>query len=125
LLEVLKAWNIKQVVVTRLERLAGDAMLSPWLMKEIKKLGAELVSIAEPGRWDDPIQKLLLTMVVINRPGQSHCDRVLWTFESLKGMADRHELRARSRMTLAELNAVLIILAKENKITIEPKRTGR
>ena len=32
-------------------------------MKEIKKLGAELVSIAEPGRWEDPTQKLLLTMV--------------------------------------------------------------
>jgi DNA invertase Pin-like site-specific DNA recombinase len=38
-------------------------MLSLWLMKEIKKLGAELVSIAEPGRWVDPTQKLLLTMV--------------------------------------------------------------
>ena len=32
-------------------------------MKEIKKLGAELGSIAEPGRWEDPNQKLLLTMV--------------------------------------------------------------
>ena len=38
-------------------------MLSLWLMKEIKKPGAELVSIAEPGRWEDPTQKLLLTMV--------------------------------------------------------------
>jgi len=37
-------------------------MLSLWLMKEIKRW-AELVSIAEPGRWDDPPQKLLLTMV--------------------------------------------------------------
>ncbi|MDQ1254762.1 MAG: hypothetical protein QG646_4032, partial [Euryarchaeota archaeon] len=24
------------------------------ILKEIKKLGAELVSIAEPGRWEDP-----------------------------------------------------------------------
>jgi site-specific DNA recombinase len=63
LLETLKAGNIKQVIVTRLDRLARDTMLSLWLMKEIKKLGAELVSIAEPGRWDDPTQKLLLTMV--------------------------------------------------------------
>lgn len=63
LLEALKAGDIKQVIVTRLDRLARDTMLSLWLMKEIKKLGAELVSIAEPGRWEDPTQKLLLTMV--------------------------------------------------------------
>jgi DNA invertase Pin-like site-specific DNA recombinase len=63
LLETLKAGDIQQVIVTRLDRLARDTMLSLWLMKEIKKLGAELVSIAEPGRWEDPTQKLLLTMV--------------------------------------------------------------
>ena len=63
LLEALKAGDVKQVIVTRLDRLARDTMLSLWLMKEIKKLGAELVSIAEPGRWEDPTQKLLLTMV--------------------------------------------------------------
>ena len=63
LLEALKAGNIQQVVVTRLDRLARDTMLSLWLLKEVKKLGAELVSIAEPGRWEDPTQKLLLTMV--------------------------------------------------------------
>ena len=59
----MKAEDIKQVIVTRLDRLARDTMLSLWLMKEIKKLGAELVSIAEPGRWEDPTQKLLLTTV--------------------------------------------------------------
>ena len=63
LLEALKAEDIMQVIVTRMDRLARDTMLSLWLMKEIKKLGAELVSIAEPGRWEDPTQKLLLTMV--------------------------------------------------------------
>jgi site-specific DNA recombinase len=63
LLENLKTGEVKQVIVTRLDRLARDTMLSLWLMKEIKKLGAELVSIAEPGRWEDPTQKLLLTMV--------------------------------------------------------------
>lgn len=63
LLENLKAGDIQQVIVTRLDRLARDTMLSLWLMKEIKKLGAELVSIAEPGLWEDPTQKLLLTMV--------------------------------------------------------------
>ncbi len=49
LLEALKAGDIKQVIVTRLDRLARDTMLSLWLMKEIKKLGAELASIAEGG----------------------------------------------------------------------------
>ena len=63
LLEALKAGDVTQVVITRLDRLARDTMLSLWLMKEIKKLGADLVSIAEPGRWEDPTQKLLLTMV--------------------------------------------------------------
>jgi site-specific DNA recombinase len=63
LLETLKTGDIQHVIVTRLDRLARDTMLSLWLMKEIKKLGAELVSIAEPGRWEDPTQKLLLTMV--------------------------------------------------------------
>jgi site-specific DNA recombinase len=63
LLETLKAGNINHVIVTRLDRLARDTMLSLWLMKEIKKMGAELISIAEPGRWEDPTQKLLLTMV--------------------------------------------------------------
>ncbi|MFZ3147787.1 MAG: recombinase family protein [Methanothrix sp.] len=63
LLETLKEGYIQQVVVTRLDRLARDTMLSLWLLKEIKKLGSELVSIAEPGRWEDPTQKLLLTMV--------------------------------------------------------------
>lgn len=63
LLEALKAGDIDQVIVTRLDRLARDTMLSLWLMKEIKKLGAELVSTTEPGRWEDPTQKLLLTMV--------------------------------------------------------------
>ena len=55
LLEALKAGDIKQVTVTR-DRLARHTMLSLWLMKEVKKLGAELVSIAELGRWEDPTQ---------------------------------------------------------------------
>ena len=63
MLEALKAEDIEQVIVTRLDKLARDTMRSLWLMKEIKKFGAELVSIAEPGRWEDPNQKLLLTMV--------------------------------------------------------------
>jgi hypothetical protein len=37
--------DINQVIITTLDRLARDTMLSLWLMKEIKTLGAELVSI--------------------------------------------------------------------------------
>lgn len=60
-LEALKTGD--KFVVPRLDRLARDTMLNLWLEKEIRKAGAELVSVSEPYRWDDPTQKLLLTMV--------------------------------------------------------------
>jgi site-specific DNA recombinase len=62
-LETLKAGDIEQFIVPRLDRLARDTMLALWLEKEIRKTGAELISISEPYRWEDPIQKLPLTMV--------------------------------------------------------------
>lgn len=62
-LEALKAEEITQFIVPRLDRLARDAFLNLWLEKEIRKMGAELISINEPYRWEDPTQKLLLTMV--------------------------------------------------------------
>lgn len=62
-LEALKAGDIKKFIVPRIDRLARDAMLCLWLEKEIRKTGAELISISEPYRWQDPTQKLLLTMV--------------------------------------------------------------
>jgi len=71
------------------------------------------------------VRSLTTYLATMNRPRQSPLDRVLWTLASLKGVADRRELRIRSRMALAELNAVLGILEKENKIIIVPKRTGR
>jgi site-specific DNA recombinase len=62
-LDMLKAGKIDRFVVPKLDRLARDTMLNLWLEKEIRKENAELISIAEPYRWDDPTQKLLLTMV--------------------------------------------------------------
>jgi site-specific DNA recombinase len=63
LLNALKGGEVEMVVVPRLDRLSRDTMLCLWLEKEIRKHGAELVSVSEPYRWDDPTQKLLLTMV--------------------------------------------------------------
>jgi len=56
-----------KAVVLRLDRIARDLYLSLWAEKEIRKTGAELISISEPSRWNDPMQKLLLnTMQVTN-----------------------------------------------------------
>ena len=45
-----------KVVVPRLDRIARDLYLSLWVEKEIRKAGAELISISEPYRWNDPTQ---------------------------------------------------------------------
>lgn len=63
LIDLLRTSDIERVVVPRLDRLSRDTMLCLWLEKEIRKEKAELISISEPYRWDDPTQKLLLTMV--------------------------------------------------------------
>jgi DNA invertase Pin-like site-specific DNA recombinase len=53
-----------KVVVPRLDRIARDLYLSLWVEKEIRKAGAELISISEPYRWNDPTQKLLLNIIM-------------------------------------------------------------
>jgi len=53
-----------KVIVTRLDRIARDLYLSLWVEKEIRKAGAELISISEPYRWNDPTQKLLLNIIM-------------------------------------------------------------
>jgi len=53
-----------KVIVTRLDRIARDLYLSLWVEKEIRKVGAELISISEPYRWNDPTQKLLLNIIM-------------------------------------------------------------
>lgn len=53
-----------KVIVPRLDRIARDLYLSLWVEKEIRKAGAELISISEPYRWNDPTQKLLLNIIM-------------------------------------------------------------
>jgi site-specific DNA recombinase len=62
LLEVVREGD--KVVVPRLDRIARDLYLSLWIEKEIRKAGAELISISEPYRWNDPTQKLLLNIIM-------------------------------------------------------------
>jgi DNA invertase Pin-like site-specific DNA recombinase len=52
------------VIVARLDRIARDLYLSLWVEKEIRKVGAQLISISEPYRWNDPTQKLLLNIIM-------------------------------------------------------------
>ena len=56
--ENLKTGDINQVIITTLDRLARDTMLSLWLMKEIKKLGAELMSIRNQAHWSEDARLL-------------------------------------------------------------------
>lgn len=53
-----------KVIVARLDRIARDLYLSLWIEKEIRKADAELISISEPYRWNDPTQKLLLNIIM-------------------------------------------------------------
>ena len=53
-----------KVIVARLDRIARDARLSLCVEFEIRRAGAELISISEPYRWEDPTQKLLLNIIV-------------------------------------------------------------
>ena len=53
-----------KVIVARLDRIARDLYLSLWVEKEIRKAGAELISISEPYRWEDPTQKLFLNIIM-------------------------------------------------------------
>jgi site-specific DNA recombinase len=53
LMETLKSGNIARVIVSRLDRISQDTMLCLWLEMEIRKHGAELVSVSEPYRWND------------------------------------------------------------------------
>jgi len=54
----------EKIIVARLDRIARDLYLSLWVEKEIRKAGAELISISEPYRWNDPTQKLLLNIIM-------------------------------------------------------------
>jgi DNA invertase Pin-like site-specific DNA recombinase len=63
LMATVKSGTISKVIVPKLDRLSRDTCYCLWIEKELRKLGIELVSIAEPYRWDDPVQKVLLTLM--------------------------------------------------------------
>ncbi len=63
LLEKAKSGEVTRVIVAKLDRLSRDTMYCLWIEKELRKNGIELVSIAEPYRWDDPMQKMMLTIM--------------------------------------------------------------
>jgi hypothetical protein len=52
---------------------------------------------------------------------QTPYDRILWSLVSLNGKAEWSELRKRTKMKAAELNAALDKLAKDGRILIVPK----
>jgi site-specific DNA recombinase len=55
LMETMKSGVIPRVIVSRLDRISQDTMLCLWLEMEIRKHGAELVSVSEPYRWNDTL----------------------------------------------------------------------
>jgi site-specific DNA recombinase len=63
LMELTKTGQIERVIVPKLDMLSRKTMYCLWIEKELRKIGVELVSIAEPYRWDDPMQKMMLTIV--------------------------------------------------------------
>jgi len=54
----------------------------------------------------------------MKRPKQPPYDRILWSLVSLNGKAEWTELRIRTKLKAAELDAVLSELVKEGKISI-------
>ena len=63
LLEDAKTGQIKRVIIAKLDRIARDTFATLFIEKELKKFGAELFSIAEPYRWEDPAQRIFLQLI--------------------------------------------------------------
>jgi len=59
----------------------------------------------------------------MKRLKQPPSDRILWSLVSLNGIAEWTELRIRTKLRAAELDAVLSDLAKDGKISIRPRGT--
>ena len=57
----------------------------------------------------------------MKRLKQPPSDRILWSLVSLNGKAEWTELRIRTKLRAAELDAALCALAKEGKISIVPR----
>ncbi|HOV88391.1 MAG TPA: recombinase family protein [Syntrophobacteraceae bacterium] len=63
LLAECKTGKFTKVLVPKLDRLSRDALYCLWIEKELRKNNVELISAAEPYRWDDPMQKMMLTIM--------------------------------------------------------------
>lgn len=63
LIEDARQGLFKKVIVAKLDRIARDTFYTLWIEKELKKYSVELYSIAEPYRWDDPVQKIFLQII--------------------------------------------------------------
>jgi len=59
----------------------------------------------------------------MERSKQLPYDRVLWKLVSLSGKAEWTELRIRTKLRAAELDAALCELASDGKISIVPRKT--
>ena len=73
--------SFRKVIVPKIDRLSRDAMFCLWVEKELRKSNVELFSIAEPFRWDDPVQKMMLTIICLlytsrrkNRTSSGHAN---------------------------------------------------
>jgi site-specific DNA recombinase len=51
------------VLVSKLDRIARNSFYTLWIEKELRRVGASLYSISEPYRWEDPGQKIFLTVI--------------------------------------------------------------
>lgn len=63
LLEDARAGHFKRVIIAKLDRIARDTFLTLWVEKELKKVGVQLLSVAEPYRWEDPAQRIFLQLI--------------------------------------------------------------
>jgi len=59
----------------------------------------------------------------MKRPKQPPYDRILWALVSLNRKAGWTELRIRTKLKAAELDAVLSELVKDGRISIMPRET--
>ncbi|MFA5974687.1 MAG: recombinase family protein [Elusimicrobiota bacterium] len=63
MLEDARAHLFSRVVFHKYDRLSRDTLYALWLAKEFRKYDVDLYSIAEPGRWDNPSEKIYLTII--------------------------------------------------------------
>lgn len=63
LLEDAKTKTFNSVVCSKIDRLSRNTLWTLWIEKELRKYGVSIYSISEPYRWEDPSQKIFLTII--------------------------------------------------------------